>query len=55
MTILNPAIYTLDAGVGLADFVAGAVLYRCRQGDSRFEEMFREKVVWESSGKWKNK
>jgi len=55
MIILNPAIYTLDAGVGLADFVAGAVLYRCRQGDSRFEEMFREKVVWESSGKWKKK
>jgi hypothetical protein len=45
----------LDAGVGLTDFVAGAVLYRCRQGDSRFEEIFREKVVWESSGKWKNK
>ena len=45
----------LDAGVGLADFVAGAVLYRCRQGDSRFEEIFRERVVWEDSGKWKNK
>lgn len=45
----------LDAGVGLADFVAGAVLYRCRQGDSRFEGVFREKVVWESSGKWKRK
>jgi len=45
----------LDAGVGLADFVAGAVLYHCRQGDSRFEAIFREKVVWKSSGKWKNK
>ena len=45
----------LDAGVGLADFVAGAVLYRCRQGDSQFEGIFREKVVWESSGKWKKK
>lgn len=45
----------LDAGVGLADFVAGAVLYHRRQGDSRFEDILREKVVWESSGKWKNK
>ena len=45
----------LDTGVGLADFVAGAALYRCRQGDSRFEGIFREKVVWESSGKWKKK
>jgi hypothetical protein len=45
----------LDAGVGLADFVAGAVLYRCRQGDSRFEATFKEKVVWQSSGKWKKK
>jgi hypothetical protein len=45
----------LDAGVGLADFVAGAVLYRCRQGDSRFEAAFREKVVWRTSRKWKKK
>lgn len=45
----------LDAVVGLADFVAGAVLYRCRQGDSRFEATFREKVVWQSSRKWKKK
>jgi hypothetical protein len=45
----------LDAGVGLADFVAGAVLYRCRLGDSQFEEIFKEKVIWEGSGKWKNK
>jgi hypothetical protein len=43
----------LDARVGLVDFVAGAVLYRCRQGDSRFEEIFKKKVVWEGSGKWK--
>jgi hypothetical protein len=45
----------LDAGLGLADCVAGAVLYRCRQGDSRFEEIFRERVVWEDNGKWENK
>ena len=45
----------LDARVGLADFVAGAVLYRCRQGDSRFEATFREKEVWQSSRKWKKK
>jgi len=43
----------LEPGVGLADFVAGAVLYRCRRGDDRFESIFKGKVVWENRRKWK--
>ncbi|MFQ6057729.1 MAG: hypothetical protein ACE5MB_02460 [Anaerolineae bacterium] len=44
-----------DARLGLADFVAGAVLYRCRQGVDQFERLFKARVVGEKVIRWKPK
>jgi len=39
----------LEPGVGLADFVAGAVLHRHRRGDDQFEALFKARVAWKET------
>ena len=42
-----------DPILGLVDFVAGAVLYRCRRGDDRYERIFDNKVIEKEESEWR--